>query len=210
MTNKQDTLTANLREANGSRAARRLRRQGLLPINVYDRVQGTNVSASLSRADFERFFDSGHRATVLVIDGEEIRSVVKEVQYDGMGTSLIHVDFARLVKGEKIEVSVAIQLLGVPKGISAGGVLEQPLKDLRVIGEPQHVPDHIEIHVEHLGIDAGIRIQDVPVPPFCEFDHDPDELVLQVVEAAAEPESAAETAATEPELIEKKRAEEEK
>ena len=200
-------LTGSPRSEFGRKATRRLRREGRLPVNIYGHKE-TNVNASLDAREFRRFFEDGHRMATLEIDGKQEHGVVKEVQYDGLGNEILHVDFTRVSRDEKIEIEVPFEIVGVV----AGGVVDFAHREVRILGLPGHLPAHIELRVSALKIGAAIRVTDVPEPADCQILDDRD-LVVFAVHAPKGVETSedvsAEDAPSEPEIIGKPKDEDE-
>ncbi len=183
----------------GKKASRHLRQDGRLPVNIYGHKED-NLNATLDEREFRRFFEAGHRIATLDIDGKQEHGLVKEVQYDGLGSAILHVDFTRVSKDEKIEIEVPFSLLGVV----AAGVMDFPHKEVKIQGLPASIPEHIELGVGDLKIGDSIRVKDVPVPAGCTILDDSDLVVLAVhapkgIEALEEAPS--DVAASEPEVI---------
>jgi len=206
----QISLNADPRSAFGSRAARSIRARGRIPANLYGHEEG-NLHFSLDAKAFSKFLEAGHRLVTIRLGEQEESSVVKEVQYDPLGTTLIHVDFTRVRLDEKIEVEVPIEPIGVPKGAAGGGVLEFPLKEVRITGFPQDLPEKYELNIETLELGQSIRLKDLSPPPNCSFTEDPELVVAAIAhprEEVAAP-AADEEQAVQPEVIGKKKPEEE-
>jgi large subunit ribosomal protein L25 len=192
---------AEPRTAFGTRAARRLRDAGRLPVNLYGHKEG-NCPLSLDTKEFTRFLGAGHRILTVRVQGREERSVVKEVQHDALGVEIVHVDLARVGKDERIEVAVAVETMGTPKGVSGGGVLDFPLKEVLVSGPADDIPEHIRVDIGALEIGQAIRIKDLPAPPNCMFMQSQDLVVVHVVAPRLEAPPAVESVGpTEPEVI---------
>ena len=204
---KQFVFEATPREAFGSRAARRYRKQGFLPANLYGHGEA-NVVVNLDAKEFSRFLNDGHRMLTIRVGGKDERSVVREVQYDSFGSRILHIDCQRVSAHEKIEVGVPIETVGIAKGTASGGVLEQPLKDLLVRGSADSIPEHIEVNVESLEIGHEIRVRDLRLPGGCEAVQPADALVFHVLAPRGEEEvEGAEPGPTQPELIGRKKEE---
>lgn len=203
-------LKSHVREELGRGAAKRLRREGLLPVNVYGHKEANRHLAVEYRA-FEKFIGEGHRMLTLDIGGENEHGVVKEIQYDHLGTRMIHVDIARVDTQETITLSVPVETVGVSKGQAAGGTLDISLKEVHVIGPAASIPERIEIPIAALELGDAIRIRDLEPPPRCRFDHEDDAVVLAVHEkkGAVEEAPAEAPAAEEPEVISRKKEESE-
>lgn len=201
-------LTAEPRAEFGSRAAKRLREGGHLPANVYGHKE-ENLLVSLNTKEFSRFLEAGHRILTIRVDGKEERAVVREVQYDALGSSLVHVDFTRISMDERIQMAVPVEPIGVAKGITSGGVLEFPLKEVLVSGLPDEIPEGIQVNIEKLELGQAIRIKDLTTPAGCQLVQDAELVVIHVTVPRAEvPPPVAEGEPTQPELIAKKKEEE--
>lgn len=201
-------LKARPRSEVGSRAVRRLRDRGDLPGNLYGHGE-ENVALSLDHKEFLRFFEAGHRVVRIELDGREEHGVLKEVQYDSFGTDVLHVDFARIDPHETIEMEVPVQMIGTPKGVSAGGVLDFHLHELRLRGPADRIPEALPLAVEHLLVGQSVRIRDLSPPEGCTIIGEPDQVIIAVEAPAGEEEAMAAPPPSEPELIGRKRAEEE-
>lgn len=206
---KTEAFKGQLRGDLGRRSAATARRSGFLPVNIYGHKQD-NLHVTIDFKAFEKFLQQGHRILTIEIDGKEEHGVVKEIQYDSLGTTIIHADVARVDLEEKIILSVPVVTLGIAKGQSAGGILVVNIKELKVEGPANAIPEKIEIAVAALEIEQAIRIKDLQPPPQCRFDHPEDVVVLAIEEKREilEPEAPAEGAEM-PEVIGRKPKEEE-
>ncbi len=195
-------LIAQERSDYGRKASRTFRKEGLLPANIYG-LGKENLTVTVNTKEFTRIFMAGHRIFTLEVgDGKE-QSVVKEVQYDNLGSEVIHVDFTRIDITQKITLDVGVELIGTV----ASGMLQFPMKEVKVESLPAGFPASISINVIELKIGDVIRIEDLEVPDGCVFVDDPDALVLQVVAPIEEVEEEAveevgeEADGAEPEVI---------
>src|SRR2546421_12968484 len=118
--NKDITIHATRREGRGKNDARRARRSGLVPVTVYGGEGGT-VAALAPLRDLAAILRSeSGRNTIFTLDIEGLGSsevMFHERQVDPIRGRLIHADFTRLVKGQKIEVTVPLHLTGEPAGV---------------------------------------------------------------------------------------------
>ena len=195
-------LIAQERSDYGRKASRTFRKEGLLPANIYG-LGKENLTVTVNTKEFTRIFMAGHRIFTLEVgDGKE-QSVVKEVQYDNLGSEVIHVDFTRIDITQKITLDVGVELIGTV----ASGMLQFPMKEVKVESLPAGFPASISINVIEMKIGDVIRIEDLEVPDGCVFTDDPDALVLQVVAPIEEVEEEAveevgeEADGAEPEVI---------
>ncbi|MFW6163669.1 MAG: 50S ribosomal protein L25 [Planctomycetota bacterium] len=200
------TLQAEKRHEVGSRAARRLRAEGIMPAVLYGHRRGT-VHLSIPARDFERLLHDGIRLLDLEIGGTVEPAIIKDIQYDALGDDLLHADFARVAMDEKLTVSIPVELHGTPKGVEAGGVLDHALMDVEVSCLPADIPDHVTVEVSHLEIGDTIHLRELQPPPGVEFLEDDEAAVASVHPPMEieEPEEGAEVVeeaiGAEPEVI---------
>lgn len=205
---EQFVFPAESRTQIGSKPSRMIRARGRIPGNIYGHKEA-NVLISIDYKEFAKFLGAGHRFLTLRIGQKDESSVVKEVQYDHLGSTIVHVDFSRVSRDEKVEVVVPIETVGIPKGLSGGGVLDFPMKEVSVSGFPQDLPEHITVNIESLELGHAIRLKDLPTPPRCVFVGNPESVILTVVHQQVEaPVAPVEGAPAQPEVIARKKDEE--
>ncbi|HZT81318.1 MAG TPA: 50S ribosomal protein L25 [Gemmataceae bacterium] len=195
-------LAVQPREGTGSLAARRLRKQGLLPAVIYGHKEATVVVA-LSHDDFAKALGKGARLVELKTDGGAEAAIIQDIQWDHLGKDVLHVDFRRVSKDERVVVSVPLHLRGVAPGVSGGGLLDQPLHVIDVECLVTAVPDEIRVNIGELQQDQAIHVKDLRLPEGVKAMADPDAIVVHIRAPLAEPEAAAAPAAetAEPEVI---------
>lgn len=205
------TIRATKREELGSRPARRLRREGLVPAVLYGHRRDT-VHLSVPLRDIERVVAAGTRMVNLEIGGTVETALLKEIQYDAMGDHLIHADLSRVAMDEKVTVTVLVELHGLAKGAVSGGTLDHLVQDIDVSCLPGDIPERVRIEIGDMDIGDIIHIRDIQPPPGVEFLQDPDMPVVTIhPPVAAVEEVAPEEVAVEaqPEVIGGRRGEEE-
>ncbi len=141
--------------------------------------------------------------------------ILKDFQLDPVTDKILHVDFHGLKAGEKINVEVAIHLVGVPVGVREGGIIQHSLHKIELECLPDQIPDKVDVDVSNLKIGDSIHVKDLQIPN-ARIITNPESTIITIVppalhreaEAAA-PEAAGEQQA-EPEVIQKgKKTEEE-
>jgi len=216
MAEKKDfKVQAKVREGRGKNDARRARRDGMVPITVYG-GDGETVAAVAPLAELAAILrtDTG-RNTIFTIDVEGVGAsevMFHDRQIDPVKGRLIHADLARLVKGQKIEVTVPLHLVGEPFGVKEKqGVLEQVIREIEIRCEPREIPDSLDVDVSHLDVHDVLHVSDIPVSAGVEILNDAEQVIAtvgivkeEVVAAPAEGEEPAE-----PEVIGKGKKEEE-
>jgi large subunit ribosomal protein L25 len=206
-------LATEPRTHNGTRAARKLRKNGRIPAVIYGHKEETLV-VTLSGEELERAIRHGTRVVDLRTGGNLQKALIREVQWDHLGKDVLHVDFTRVSADERIRVSVSLEIRGTAPGIAQGGVVDQPMHTLAIECLAISVPDSIRVNVGALQMDQAIYVRDLVLPPDVKALSDPDAIVVHVVAKQEEPAPAAAAAPTEatqaePEIIGRKVAEEE-
>jgi large subunit ribosomal protein L25 len=204
-------LKTESRQGRGTRAAQKVRARGLIPAVLYGHKEAT-VSLALPGEELLHAIRHGSRVVDLHVGGATQAALISEVQWDHLGKDILHVDFKRVDKDERIRVHVPLELKGVPPGLSGGGVLEQPLHTLHIECMATAVPDSVRVLIGELQIGGVIHVRDLHLPEGVTVLDDPDAVVVQIKAPAAEPEAAAAAAPAagpaEPEVIGRKAAEE--
>ena len=173
------SLTATKREALGSAASRRLRKQGFVPAVIYSHGE-ENVHFQVSLEQFKKI---EHHAGLVSIDieGEGKRNaIVKEIQYKAISSQPLAIDFLGVKAGEKVTVVVPIEAKGDPEGLREGGQLEQVIHELELQVSPAEIPEVILVDVSALQLDQEITVADLPLPGDAKVIGDTDQIVFQV------------------------------
>jgi large subunit ribosomal protein L25 len=207
-------LSATPRTESGKGVARKLRAQHSIPGVLYGHHREPQPLAVDAR-ELDRLVDRYATETTVVelaIDGQSIRTLIREIQRHPFKRQVLHVDFQALVAGEQVTVDVPIVLHGIPAGVRVGGgVLDQVLRELTVEVDPSEIPNHIDVDVTDLELAQSLHVSDLKLPPGVTVMDDPDATVCVVgTPRVAEEEPAAEEEPTgaEPELIRKTKEEE--
>lgn len=206
------SLKAQVRDKTklGTNYSRNLRKSGLLPGVLYGHKEET-IPVTVPAEDFVKALQQGTRIIELQTDGKSETTLIREVQWDSFGLEVLHVDFARVSADERITVEVRIETKGTAAGVTAGGVLDQPMHSLEIECPAFSVPDAIRINITNLQIEEAVHVKDLKLPEGVTTQADPDGIVVHVLQPADEvdatPGIAAEQA--EPELIKKPKTEEE-
>ncbi len=201
-------LATKKRDGKGTRIARRLRKAGEVPGVVYGHKQDT-MSITLSLEDLSRAIRHGARVVDLQTTAGVETAQIVELQWDHLGKEILHVDFKRVSRDERIVIAVRVELRGIAPGVSGGGMLDQPLHSLEVECLAIAIPDSIRVNVAELQIGQAIHVKDIQAPEGTKILSDPEAIVVHVAAPVAEAEEGGEApASVEPEVIGRKAAEE--
>lgn len=193
------TLAAQPRTGTGSRAAAKLRKQGLIPGVVYGHKEAV-AHIAVSAEELDRAIRVLHARTFnLTLGGKSETVLVKELQWDHLGSTMLHVDFERHDLTETVRVVVPVELRNSPKS-TGGGVLDQPLHHLHVECALGNIPEAIRIDILNLTLGHPIHVRDVAMPEGVKATDPPESVVVQLKLPGAEAVVAEGTGA-EPEVL---------
>ena len=201
------TLQAEPRTGQGTRESRRLRRTGKLPGIIYGHGQ-TPQPVIVPAREISSLIEHGTHVVELKVAGEPKQVLIKEVQFDHLGDSVLHVDFALVDLNERIELSVPLEFKGTPVGTQEGGLLEMQLVDLEVECTVVQIPHSIRVNVAELKVGDNLHVSDLVLPAGVKAVTPADAIVASVRLKAAEVESTDEAGegeeGQEPEIIGRK------
>lgn len=178
-------VKAEKRETRGKNESRRLRAEGRIPVVVYG-GGSESVAAAASLRDLAAILrtDTGvNTVFALDIEGEGVNDVIfQDRQIDPIKGRLIHADLRRFAKGEKIEMTVPIHLIGHPESLKEeGAVLSQTMREIKVLCEPANTPDSIDVDISEMTPEHAIHVSDLSVGEGIEIHDSPETVVASIV-----------------------------
>jgi large subunit ribosomal protein L25 len=181
---KEFKIQAKQREGRGKNDARRTRREGMVPVTVYGGGAETIAAVAPLRDLAAILRSEAGRNTIFTIDVEGLGAsevMFHDRQIDPVRGRLIHADLTRLVKGQKIEVTVPLHLTGEPFGVRENqGVLEQIIREIEIRCEPREIPDVFNVDVSNLDVHDVLHVSDIPVGANIEILNPPDVVIATV------------------------------
>jgi large subunit ribosomal protein L25 len=190
-------VKAEKREDRGKNVSRRLRADGKVPVIVYG-GGGEAVAVAAELKDLAAILrtDAGVNTVFsLDIDGEGVNDVLfQDRQIDPVRGRLIHADLRRIAKGEKMEMTVPIHLVGEAEGLKEeGAVLSQAMREIKVLCEPALAPESIDVDIAGLAVGHSLHVSDLKVGKGIEIHEAPETVVASIViikEVELEPQVA--------------------
>jgi large subunit ribosomal protein L25 len=173
---KAQVLKAEIRKGLGTKDAAKLRKNGQIPAVVYGHKQEP-VSIILDAKSFREGLDSGHRLMEIEINKKNETLLIKEVQYDYVGTDIIHVDLMRVDVTEMVRVTVPIALKGTAKGAAEGGMVELITGNLEIECRVTQIPEQIVVSVKEMVLGDAIHAKDIQLPEGVKLVSSPELLV---------------------------------
>jgi large subunit ribosomal protein L25 len=141
------------------------------------------------------FSETGHNTIfdVEVAGQSAAKAMIVDSQRDPVTDQLIHIDMKRIALDKTLRVKVRVKLLGIPVGVrTAGGILDQVLREVEVECLPANIPPSIAVDVSNLEMFASLRISDLPHSDTVKFLNAEDATVAHVVSIREEAPTAAE------------------
>ncbi len=161
-------LPAETRERAGKGASRALRREGRIPAVIYGgKEEPTPIH--LEEKELVRQLGLGYfMNSIVMVDvaGVSVRTLPKDVAFHPVTDRPMHVDFLRLSKDAKIDVSIPVVFVNEEEspGLKKGGVLNVVRHELELVCESDKIPDQIEIDVTGKEVGDSIHISEVTLP----------------------------------------------
>ena len=184
-------LVGTPRSEFGKKAAKALRKEELIPCNLYG--LGENVTFTVAKEDVRKLIYTPDTQVVALTIGDKKRmAVVKELQVHPISENILHIDFFEVNEKKPVTVEIPVQLIGHAEGVKAGGKLSLEMRKLKVNGIYTNIPERVVIDVTNLGLGKKLAVSDVVVEN-CKLMNVQDACVAQV-KATRASATAAETA----------------
>ncbi len=161
-------LRAELRDGGGKGAARRLRRDGMIPAVLYGAGKDV-VSIKLNSKDVHKSLENeaffSHILDVKV-GAEGTQVVLKALQRDPATDRVVHMDLLRVSSKQEITMHVPLHFVGEDDcpGKRAGGVINHLLVDLEVSCLPKDLPEYIEVDMSNMDIGDSLHLSQLVMP----------------------------------------------
>ena len=157
-------IKGTAREVGGKKLAKQLRKQGMVPCNVYGEVKDENglakaFACALAEGGFRNDMETTEIYTVkLDVDGNQCLAILKEAQFHPVKDNVLHVDFYQITDEKPIVMEVPIKLNGLAVGVKAGGKLAASGRKLKVKAVHTPIPVRLELDVPNLELGKTIKV----------------------------------------------------
>ena len=156
-------LNLEPRSKTGNVSARKLRRDGKIPVNYYYGGE-ENQNMSIDRKILHKAIQSGQQVFELELDGNTIYVTVKEAQYHPVTEQIIHLDLLRVRRDVKMKFSIPLNLVGDSVGAIEGGIVSQSANAIDIECLPTGVPDSIDVDITNLELNGTVFASDINLP----------------------------------------------
>ena len=161
---KEINVAGKVRTVTGKKASKELRKEGIVPCNLYGEKKGENglpeaLAFTASFSELRKAVYTPHVYVVnLNIDGQEHKAIMKELQFHPTTDALMHVDFYEVNETKDITVGIPVNLTGHAQGVRDGGRLNLSIRKIDVTAPYKNIPEKLDIDVTELQLGKAIKV----------------------------------------------------
>ncbi|MBR5440110.1 MAG: 50S ribosomal protein L25/general stress protein Ctc [Prevotella sp.] len=160
---KEFALNGKKREAVGKKASKMLRKEGMIPCNLYgeNTVDGKPVAMAfmIPMSELRKVVYTPEVYVVnLSIDGEPHKAVIKELQFHPVTDAVLHADFYEVNETKPITIGIPVKLNGLAQGVRDGGKLNLSIRKINVTAPYPIIPEILDIDVTNLELGKSIKV----------------------------------------------------
>ena len=161
---KEISINGQKRETTGKKATKLMRKEGLVPCNLYGEVRDENglpkaMAFAAPFTELRKVVYTPHVYVVNInIDGKERKAIIKELQFHPTTDALLHADFYEVNEQKDITVGIPVKLNGLAQGVRDGGKLNLSIRKIDVTAPYKNIPEILEIDVTNLGLGKAIKV----------------------------------------------------
>ena len=195
-------VEAEVRTGSGKAASRRARRSGQVPVVVYGGGEDEQyLLVDHNKINHQLEVDAFHSALVQIKVGDDElqRAILRDVQMHPYKAQVMHLDFQRVSRKDKITMTVPLHFEGdeeAPGVKIDSGIMMHNMNSVDISCLGSDLPEYVSVDVSGLGMGESIALGDVKLPEGVEFastvqDSDLELSIASVLapKLAAEPES---------------------
>ena len=163
---KEINLTGQKRTALGKKASKELRKEGLVPCNLYGEATQDGKPVAMAFAvptsELRKVVYPPHIYMInLIIDGESHTAIMKELQFHPVTDALLHIDFLEVNENKPVTIGIPVKLVGLAQGVRDGGRMNLSIRKIDVTAPYTVIPEHLDIDVTALKIGKSIKVGDL-------------------------------------------------
>ena len=153
-------LKVQKREDFGKKFAKRFRREGLVPCNLYG--GSDNCNYLVDEKELRKVIYTPNAYIInFEIDGKMEPVVIREVQFHPVSDKILHADFLRVLPGKPVTIDIPIKIVGVSEGVKQGGKLMVSKRKLRVSALVENLPDELDVDITNVPLGGSIFVRDL-------------------------------------------------
>jgi len=160
---KEISVTGQKRVTVGKKASKELRKEGMVPCNLYGLAtqDGKPVALAFSAAmsELRKVVYTPHIYIInLLIDGVNHTAIMKELQFHPVTDALLHVDFLEVTEEKPITIGIPVNLVGLAQGVRDGGRMNLSIRKIEVTAPYKNIPERLDVDVTNLKLGKSIKV----------------------------------------------------
>ena len=161
---KEINVSGQKRTATGKKASKLLRKEGMVPCNLYGETKDANglpeaLAFQASFSELRKAIYTPHVYVVnLTIDGQTHKAIMKELQFHPTTDALLHADFYEVNDTKEITVGIPVKLNGLAQGVRDGGRLNLSIRKINVTAPYKQIPEVLNVDVTSLQLGKAIKV----------------------------------------------------
>ena len=164
---KEINVKGQKRESTGKKASKLMRKEGLIPCNLYGEKKGDNglpVAESFAAPMTELrkvVYTPNVYVVNLEIEGKVRKAIIKEMQFHPTTDALLHADFYEVNEEKNITIGIPVKVNGLAQGVRDGGKLNISIRKIDVTAPYKNIPEVLNVDVTNLGLGKAIKVGDL-------------------------------------------------
>jgi large subunit ribosomal protein L25 len=166
MSNELYTLDAEVREALGTGASRRLRHADKVPAILYGAGKEAVALTLNHNKVIKAQEDEGFYTHILTLNvgGESIEAILKDIQRHPFKPKITHLDFQRVDAAHKIHTKVPVHFINEEAATKGGNTVAHHVTEIEITCLPAQLPEFVEVDVAAIEVGATVHLSDVALP----------------------------------------------
>lgn len=165
---------------------RALRREGLIPANLYGHSGAEAVSLVVPTKKVLNLLKKASVNNTLVdLNVPDLpwngKVLIREVQTHPWKRTIHHISFFSPSGNADVEVVVPLRVVGNSIGIQQGGILEQMVTEVKVRCAPANIPEFLAMDISNVNIGGSFQVGDLSLPEGIKVEDDPQKTILTIV-----------------------------
>ena len=161
---REISINGQVREGLGKKASKMLRKEGLIPCNLYGEKKDANglpeaLAFSVPFSELRKVVYTPHIYVVNInINGTNHVAIMKELQFHPVTDALLHADFYEINDTKDITIGIPVKLNGLAQGVRDGGGINLSIRKINVKAQYKNIPEVLNIDVTNLGLGKSIKV----------------------------------------------------
>ena len=168
---------------------------GIIPGCIYGGKLKESLPIQIAAGDVQRFMKTNAKGSALTIELEDKKYnvLLKDIDENYIGDSIIHLGFQSLVADEAVNSVVRVEIINKEKNPN---LIQQIVEEIPYSALPSHLVERITIDVDGMEPGKSVRIEDLDLykDENIKISLDPDTTVLNVVSLSKTAPSVSEEA----------------